>query len=202
MKIKIIINYILISAIVIHAAKAQTMEFSHDKNGNQTNMQFKSPQPDKPVITANNGTLTSSAASSYQWYLGDSPIQGATGQSYKPTADGSYKVKVKNASGCESEFSQAVSLFITGVINLPGNQYIKIGPNPARNSISVYFKLNNTSALNIMIYDVSGKTVATRSNIRDNDSIDISSLAAGQYLIRIYSKDNKTDVFSQLIKIY
>ncbi|MFN8285727.1 MAG: T9SS type A sorting domain-containing protein [Chitinophagales bacterium] len=63
-----------------------------------------------PIVTAsgalkfclpgNSVNLTSSAAASYQWYLNDNPISGATSQSLNAiTARGAYTVKVP-ATGC------------------------------------------------------------------------------------------------------
>ena len=51
--------------------------------------------------------LTSSAAAGNQWYLGGSPIGGATGQTYTATAVGSYTVVV-TVNGCASAPSEAV----------------------------------------------------------------------------------------------
>jgi hypothetical protein len=43
---------------------------------------------------------TEAGQSNYQWYLGGSPIGGATGSTYTATASGSYTVSYTNASGC------------------------------------------------------------------------------------------------------
>ncbi len=68
------------------------------------------PIPATPTITAGSTTtfctggsvtLTSSAASGNQWYLGGNPIGGATNQTYSATATGNYTVVV-TASGCSS----------------------------------------------------------------------------------------------------
>ncbi len=44
--------------------------------------------------------LTSSAGNSYQWYLNGVAIPGAIGQTYFPTASGTYTVEITYASGC------------------------------------------------------------------------------------------------------
>jgi hypothetical protein len=61
--------------------------------------------PSTPTITQNGDSLISSAATTYQWYFEGSVIEGATGQIYEPPQNGIYQVKVKNATGCESELS-------------------------------------------------------------------------------------------------
>lgn len=46
---------------------------------------------------------TSASASGYQWYLGNSPILGATSPTYTATSPGSYKVVVNFGSTCSAE---------------------------------------------------------------------------------------------------
>jgi len=54
-------------------------------------------------------TLTSNSASGNQWYLDDSPISGATSQSYNATVAGHYTVQV-TTSGCTSPASAATTV--------------------------------------------------------------------------------------------
>jgi hypothetical protein len=53
-------------------------------------------------VVAGSVTLTSSAASGNQWYLGGTAIGGATGQSYTASAAGDYTVTVTGAGGCNA----------------------------------------------------------------------------------------------------
>ncbi len=50
--------------------------------------------PSIPSITQNGSVLTSSEASTYQWYLDGTPIEGATEQTYTATMSGAYTVEV------------------------------------------------------------------------------------------------------------
>jgi hypothetical protein len=65
--------------------------------------------PANPTITPSNVTtfcqggsvtLTSSPATSYQWFESGNPIGGATGQSFIANASGSYTVEITDANGC------------------------------------------------------------------------------------------------------
>lgn len=67
------------------------------------------PLPSTPTITPNGPTtfcaggsvmLTSSSATTYQWYDDNGIISGATSQNYTPTSNGSYRVRITNSSGC------------------------------------------------------------------------------------------------------
>jgi pimeloyl-ACP methyl ester carboxylesterase len=53
-----------------------------------------------PEISLENDVLISTPASSYQWYINDSPIDGAIEQSYNPQQSGDYQVKVSYFNHC------------------------------------------------------------------------------------------------------
>ncbi len=60
------------------------------------------PVPPKPVITSANNILSSTPAHTYQWFLNDTLIAGATGQTFTPQTGGSYTVMITDSSGCSS----------------------------------------------------------------------------------------------------
>ncbi|HSY49460.1 MAG TPA: LamG-like jellyroll fold domain-containing protein [Thermoanaerobaculia bacterium] len=70
--------------------------------------------PSGPTTFCSGGsvTLTSSAATSYQWLLNGSPINGATSSSFGATVSGSYSVAVTNGGGC-SGTSPAVTVTVS-----------------------------------------------------------------------------------------
>lgn len=68
--------------------------------------------PSIPTISGNGNQLSSSASQGNQWYLNNTPISGATGQTYSPTASGTYYVQVTNSNGC-SEMSQPFGFVYT-----------------------------------------------------------------------------------------
>ncbi|CAN5730107.1 hypothetical protein BH10BAC2_BH10BAC2_15910 [soil metagenome] len=105
--------------------------------------------PATPAITAGGATafcsggsvtLTSSSATSYQWYKDGSIIAGATLISYSATASGSYTVRTFNASGCD-----ATSLGTTVTVN----------PLPAINTAAQASSLCASSSSQISTLDYS-----------------------------------------------
>lgn len=77
--------------------------------------------PSTPTISAGGATtfcaggsviLTSSFATSYQWYKGGVLISGATSSTYSATASGTYTVIVTNAAGCFSAASAGTSVTV------------------------------------------------------------------------------------------
>ncbi len=86
------------------------------------------PQP--PVsISVNGNSLTAYSAESYQWYLNNAQIQGATDSTYVATVTGSYTVLVTDTNGC-SALSNAVPVNVTAIEGLETPSVIKIFPNP------------------------------------------------------------------------
>src|SRR5262249_55671854 len=53
-----------------------------------------------PAIEIQGDTLVSSTASTYQWFRGDNPIDGATNKNHSPPVAGSYSVAVTNDQNC------------------------------------------------------------------------------------------------------
>ncbi|MFY7965255.1 MAG: PKD domain-containing protein, partial [Chitinophagaceae bacterium] len=91
--------------------------------------------PSQPTISASGPTticnggsvdLTSTLATSYQWYLNGSPISGATNQTYTASSNGNYTVVVTNASGCSSAPS-AITTVTISVLTTPSISGPSIG---------------------------------------------------------------------------
>jgi hypothetical protein len=81
-------------------------------------------------------------------------------------------------------------------INENGNSLnLEIFPNPASDVIRIK-GINNNQQIELTIKDITGKTVI--SQIQINDSIDISALAAGTYVVNIKSQNKSYS--SQFVK--
>lgn len=152
-----------------------------------------------PTITLNAGALVSSAATGNQWYLNGTLIPGATNQTYLPSQNGLYTVKV-TANGCTSNASAEHNYQLTGIINLGNGQYIKTYPNPVQKDLVISWKINGIPSLNLTVSDISGRKVLIKYNLIDGDVIDLSRLAPGNYFIKIYDKSLKINENIKLIK--
>jgi hypothetical protein len=75
----------------------------------------------KPTITRTNNTLTTAAATSYQWFLNNQSLVGATNNAYNATITGQYQVEITNAGGCASK-SDSLFVGIVAVWNCPALQ--------------------------------------------------------------------------------
>lgn len=148
------------------------------------------PAPDKPEITITDGTLYSTNAPGYQWYLNDQPIDGATSNFYKPEVDGIYNVEITGPNGCTAmsdDFS-----YPTSVEMIQAKEFsIYPNPNPGIFNISAY--LDSQGTISIEIIDNLGKSVANfnlqHSGGIFSNEIDISHLPTGFYFVKIQYGD-------------
>jgi hypothetical protein len=145
------------------------------------------PLPPKPLITSNfsnpeNPILTSSSVNGNQWYHNNTMITDAINQSYSPTKQGVYSVKV-TLSGCSSEQSETVAVIVTG--DIPASTSgIQIYPNPVSTTLILKGNVNSTNEFEIA--DLLGRVVKFKG-IKSGDEylIDIRDLSSGPYLLLI-----------------
>ncbi len=146
-----------------------------------------------PVITLQGNLLHTGLYNSYQWYLNNVSIPGATVQDYTVLQNGSYTVSVTDTNGCPGMSSPYLihTLGITHVSTSADD--IRIYPNPA--SSIVYFEAQGI--INVSVSDLQGKILLQKDNAK---SIDISELANGVYMIRVYDETNTILKTEKLVK--
>ncbi|HOY06642.1 MAG TPA: right-handed parallel beta-helix repeat-containing protein [Saprospiraceae bacterium] len=86
------------------------------------------PNPAPPVITANGNVLSTVSNDALQWWLGGTPIPGATGPTYVPTETGTYTVQATTAAGC-SATSAPYFFVVSGTVELSDSD-LTVFPNP------------------------------------------------------------------------
>ncbi|MCW4467719.1 T9SS type A sorting domain-containing protein [Flavobacterium sp. MFBS3-15] len=134
-------------------------------------------------VTVADATITASATgASYQWINCETnqPINDATGTSFIATTNGSYAVIVTQ-NGC-SETSQCIS-----ITNLAKDVFVqkgwKVYPNPVVDQLFI----ETEEATDIVITDMTGKTVSSQSLNSGINTIDTGSLSAGMYFVKSIS---------------
>jgi hypothetical protein len=83
-----------------------------------------------------------------------------------------------------------------GIEEIFANAGIKIFPNPAINNLNI--DIANSDLTNIMITDACGRMILNTSLISGLNSIDVSSLAKGFYMLNIQTKDKQ--FYKRIIK--
>ncbi len=147
-----------------------------------TNAMKFTPQSNVPHISQNVGSLSSTGAGTFQWYLNNVAINGATQSTYTFNQNGSYAVLITDIDGC-SYMSDPFVVTNTGLLQLKANS-VNIFPNPAHDKISIMSPANAT----IKIMDVTGRLVMMDDVLaNDRKEVNITGLKKGVYSIEVVS---------------
>jgi hypothetical protein len=101
------------------------------------------------------------------------------GQTY--TQSGTYTQVIPNAAGCDSTITLNLSLDFTNLQELESS--FTISPNPAKDQLNVFSPSGINE--NYFLLDAQGRKVLTGKLTGTTASIDISKLAAGNYLVQV-----------------
>jgi len=161
---------------------------------------YQSCSINNPVITLSGGILTSTAASTYQWYWNGSLISGATSQNYTPTAAGNYYVEVTYFNACPYP-SNTINFTPTGILIDSYFEDFKVSPNPSNENIKIDFVSKMEGVLHIRIKNVIGQVIFDRivnasPGTRAAEVVDISKIEGGIYFVEI-----STSAFNYSTKI-
>ncbi len=116
-------------------------------------------------------------ADSYQWYScnPDVVIQGATEQTYSPTASGTFKVMVTKSCATTTSDCSEYRDIVSGLFSSNSANGFEVFPNPSSDFIHV----NSNSTEAIRVYNTAGKLMLESSVTK----INVSELADGVYII-------------------
>lgn len=99
----------------------------------------------------------------------------------------------------DSIFVNPVNTTVTGIAQLHADaDVIQIYPNPAKNKITIYYSLPNSSAVSITMTDLVGKTVKNILPLTEQDAgtyqpvFSLDGLNPGMYFIKLRTNDRDT----------
>lgn len=138
------------------------------------------PLPAVPVITQSGNVLSTTAYSSYQWYLNSSTALG-TGQTETAAVNGNYEVVVTNSFGCYN-VSAIYSYTASGINDLNNNLSVDVFPNPSNDGI---FTINTASKFSYAVFNIVGKKLISKEEAMGKQIIDLSAQANGSYFVTI-----------------
>ncbi len=144
-------------------------------------------------------------AETYQWFMNDSAIAGATNQYYyipepERNSQNKFSIEVQIANGCRALFSYSYSdilssATLTGTNNFKSAQTptFKIYPNPANQKVYIspdVSLLINEPKLRGKIFSVNGTCVYEFGLNNAVESIDTRIFNPGMYSVVLYGEDN------------
>jgi D-alanyl-D-alanine carboxypeptidase len=145
------------------------------------------PTPATPVITQNGNQLSSSALIGNQWYDSNGMLAGETNQVYNFTVTEDYYTIV-TLNGCSSDTSNVIHAVPLAVETYSAMQ-CELFPNPANNGLTV----KSPGEFDVVVYDITGRIVATKNGNRNACLLDVRDWAPGIYTIKI-SRGNESSM--------
>lgn len=167
---------------------------------------IKSTPPEKPSITIDTfgNIFTCSKNFFYQWVKNNKIVNGATGQTFKATESGTYKVRVKDSTNNCETYSDIINWTLNDVDDMQlSSNIINIYPNPSDGIFRVDFRFTDLSDYDFIVTNLLGAVIYRgKLSASDNDNseiIDLSGHSQGIYYITITDQKGKSAV-GKLIK--
>lgn len=138
--------------------------------------------PELPVISEEDGLLSTTGAGSFQWFFNGAPIADAEQAELTPDAAGMYTVTVTDDNGCSST-SAEYAFIHTGVAEAAQQAGARISPNPGTG----HFILTSPHAhagARYSIFDSTGQLVQQGVIGGVRTSIHLEGHMAGLYFLR------------------
>ena len=161
----------------------------------------------KPVITQIGiDSLNTTTADSYQWFINDEAITGATKSGIKITKNALYKVSA--TTGTCTNYSDNKLVLITDIPQAPSKEIgLKIVSTDYIENIikgnQFYIQFNNvkTSAIGLSILNSSGLTVFQKDKLNNQitaQAVQVPTLTTGIYYVKVFA-NNKVYVQSVFV---
>ncbi len=157
------------------------------------------PAPAIPTVSQVVDTLISTSATTYQWYFNGQQIPGATEQTYLPTQEGIYLVRITDVNGCVSQYSLGFDFVFssTGITQNNLDSKVSVYPNPTNGIIHIDNSIFKGKSYDSYLYDQFGKLVLKSKN---NTELDLSAFDNGVYFITIVSETGTVSKKVSLIR--
>lgn len=161
-------------------------------------------QPEQPRILQVGQILEcveASRFSSFQWYLDDQPIPGATQSQYLAEHAGRYTLETTDLNGCRA-VSEPVQVVVSSLTEAFLPSTVQIYPNPASGGQRIFLKMavGHPRAESLLVRDALGRACAklTIANA-DAAEIQLPLLPQGLYWLELQAADGKPAGVARLV---
>lgn len=155
-------------------------------------------KPAVPIITRDGANLVSSSTTGNQWYLDGAKLKGENSNKIKASSSGIYTVETTNTDGCISDLSKGEYGLITSTLQ---EDSLNFYPNPFINNIKVSFPLEFGNSADIKIIDIKGVIRFDKKSIQSGETVDLSFLSIGTYILNLSSSETGKFNSSKIVKI-
>jgi hypothetical protein len=155
--------------------------------------------PAIPAISQVVDTLISTPAVSYQWYFNGVQFPGATEQTFLPTQEGRYVVRITDANGCVYQYSPGFDFVFSSTSISQNNLASKVSlyPNPTTGIIHIDNSAFGGKSYKSFLYDQFGKLIYSSMN---NSELDLNSYENGVYFVTLVSETGTVSKKISLIR--
>jgi glucose/arabinose dehydrogenase len=155
-----------------------------------------------PAIAAEGNLLSiPDTFDSYQWYLNDQPIQGATAANWLATASGSYFVRAVTATGCALN-SPSFELIISNILEAMRLREFQLSPNPFQEALTLHIGTDTPATYQWTLLNVQGETLKNgrlEAGQQERHTLPLEDLPAGVYVLRL--SRNQLSLSAQVVKL-
>lgn len=146
-------------------------------------IQIQAPQPLTVQIEFEDNQLFVEGFISYQWYLNDNLIEGATSGVLMPSTNGIYTVSITDENGCIT-LSEGFEVLTTAIGLSDSVKSWLLYPNPGKNLIRLNRNRDGGQAF-LGFWSLTGQLVMEQSINGSESLIDVEALSPGIYLVRL-----------------
>ncbi|MCB9284069.1 MAG: choice-of-anchor B family protein [Lewinellaceae bacterium] len=141
-----------------------------------------------PVISFVNDTLFATPAATYQWFLNDTPIAGATSPYWVPSESGFYSVQITDENGCDA-LSEPLQIEIIDSVTGQFHKGWKIYPNPATDWLVM--ELPGVKGGTYSLYDCVGRMAMCGKLEGNRTEVSLYGLLSGVYFLEIQLEEGR-----------
>ncbi len=137
------------------------------------------------VVTFTNTSL--GAVDHVLWLFGDGDMSEEQNPVHQYN-DGAYEATLIISNECQSDTFYLSVLILTGTKDIQADPQMLVWPNPARDEIKMALPLHVNASFQLLLFTMDGKLVLEKSNVGQNESVNISRLNAGVYSLIIHQE--------------